>query len=92
MLVEHHYNDDTILHEHGLVPLACYFVLNGELTLHRRDGVIEHYSAGQLVGLKELWHHLPLDSDIHAEPNSTLLMIDRSMLRKLHEVLVNPIG
>lgn len=82
------FNNPTKLHHMGMVPIVAYLIINGQLEIVDRNGNKNNIKAGEMIGLKEVWHHQPLNFDIDTTPGTTLLPLDKSMLARFKEVLI----
>ncbi len=78
----------TKIHYKGMIPLVAYLIINGQLETRDSKGNIKNISAGEMIGLKEVWHHEPLHFDIDTTPGTTLLPLDKSMLERFKQVLL----
>ena len=82
------FSNSTKLHHMGMIPIVAYLIINGQLELMDEKGHKNTILAGEIVGLKEVWNHQPLDFDIDTTPGTTLLPLDKSILARLKQVLV----
>ena len=72
----------------GMVPIVAYLIINGHLEIIDSKGNKNRIIAGEMIGLKEVWHHQPLHFDIDTTPGTTLLPLDKTMLLRFKEVLI----
>jgi len=81
------FTNATKIQHMGMVPIVAYLIIKGQLEIKDRKGNEDKVLPGEMIGLKEVWHHQPLDFDIDTTPGTTLLPLDKSTLARFKEVL-----
>jgi len=76
------FNKATCIHNKGIIPLAAIHLLDGAIEIHDNSGNIEVHTGNKIIGVHELWNHLPLNVDIYTTEHTVLLYYDKSFLKK----------
>lgn len=74
--------DSDLVHE-GHVPMAGYYLLEGEIKLVKNKKVIKTLGAGTLFGVHEILNKLPIKYSIKIQGNSKVCVLDRSTVKEL---------
>ncbi len=82
------FNNPIQIHHKGMVPIVAYLIINGQLEICDKNGKKSTIIAGEMIGLKEVWHHQPLNFDINTTPGTTLLPLDKTMLATFKKVFI----
>lgn len=65
------------------VPNVAYLLLDGVVTLGKKNKVLKSIEGSGLIGVKNLYQKIPAKFFASIKPNSTVLIIDRSTLFKV---------
>jgi signal-transduction protein with cAMP-binding, CBS, and nucleotidyltransferase domain len=65
------------------VPHVAYLLLDGKITLGKKNKVLKFVEGSNLIGIKNLYQRIPVKFFASIMPNSTVLIIDRTTLFKV---------
>ena len=65
------------------VPNVAYLLLDGVITIGKKNRVLKYIEGNTLIGVKNLYQKIPSNFFASIKPNSTVLIIDRSTLFKM---------
>lgn len=92
MIQESHFSKEITIHQRNLVPYVAYMVLEGEVLLIDKAGNARKAKQGEIIGLNEVWNHLPYPYEVRTCPGASILNLNRSLLDKIRQALFNPLA
>jgi len=92
MIQENEFTKELVIHHRGMVPYVAYIVMSGEVQLIDQQGNVKLAGPGEVLGLMEVWNHMPYEFEIRTSAGTNLLSLDRSLLAKMRQALFNPLA
>ncbi len=77
------FKTSSVLYYEGQVPVACYLLLEGRITLMRKKKHLMDISPGHIIGLSEFQRKIPSDATAWISAGSKAFIIDRSTFIEL---------
>lgn len=82
-LKENSFRSASTLFYEGQTPIVAYLVVEGAVNLLKNRKIKTSLRSGALIGLKELMLNKPVPLEAKAEPNTSLLFLDRSTIQEI---------
>lgn len=79
------YSSSSNLFYAGQIPIVAYLLLEGLVHFTKNGKVINTFSRGNVIGLKELMNNQPADVDAQILPGTKVCFIDRSTVLSILE-------
>ncbi|WP_372653079.1 cyclic nucleotide-binding domain-containing protein [Halobacteriovorax sp.] len=74
------YSSSSNLFYAGQIPIVAYLLLEGLIHFTKNGKVVNTFSRGNVIGLKELMNNQPVDVDAQILPGTKVCFIDRSTI------------
>ncbi len=79
------YSSSSNLFYAGQIPIVAYLLLDGLVHFTKNGKVVNTFSRGNVIGLKELMNNQPVDVDAQIQPGTKVCFIDRSTVLNILE-------
>ncbi|MCO4793388.1 MAG: cyclic nucleotide-binding domain-containing protein [Bacteriovoracaceae bacterium] len=79
----HKYTVQSDLFYEGQTPVVAFLLLDGHVQLVKNKKIKKVLSFGDLIGLKELIHHLPYPLSAQVLPNTEMVFLDKSTILEI---------
>lgn len=86
----HRYTVSTDLFYEGQTPVVAFLLLNGHVQLVKNKKVRKVLNTGDLIGLRELIHHIPFPLSAQVLPNTDMVFLDKSTILEILDVVHDP--